>query len=115
MVYAVQMWLGFRNTARRDGTQTNIINKCVGLPQFGALVCVPFAAPARLGLDAGAPVLNVEARFTNQADRDDLWLNLDTYLGTGINGPVVGSRAWIHDCTHDEGAGGCVIGPERTW
>jgi hypothetical protein len=72
VVYAIQMVLGFRNTARRDATQTNIVNKCAGLPQFGALVCDPFAAPARLGLAAGTPALNVEARFTNQADRDEI-------------------------------------------
>lgn len=108
MVYAVQLYLGFRNTARRDGSQTNIINQTAGKPMFGELVCVPGTSKA------GDPSLAVIARFMNQADRDALWASLDAQLGTGINGPVTGSHAFTHDCSHD-GTGECLVALTRAW
>jgi hypothetical protein len=111
VVYAIQMVLAFRNTARRDATATNITNKLgtstlYGTPQVDSLPNL------RNGTN---PALIVTARFTTVAERDSVWTQLDTFLGTGINGPTAGSRAWIHDCPHDEDTGGCVLDAERVW
>jgi hypothetical protein len=112
MVYAIQLYLGFRSTARRDTTAGNIATK------FGASAL--YEQPQVDSVDhlwhATDPALIVTARFLTAADRDDMWTQIDTYLGTGTNGPVTGSRGWIHDCTADElGGGSCAINSERVW
>ena len=107
MVYAIQLTLGFRNIARRDGVASNIQAK-LSLPQYGDPEVVPQVI-------RGDPGLLVTMRFINEADRDAMWTELDAALGTGVNGPVTGSRAWIHDCTHDEAVGVCTPGVERFW
>jgi hypothetical protein len=108
MVYAIQMNVGFRNTARRDATATSIAAKLTA-PQYGQPIS------RNTTLRTGEPGLYVESRFINQADRDDLWVNLDAAVGTGVNGPVTGSRAWIHDCPHDEDVGACATSLDRLW
>lgn len=109
MTYAIQMLVGFRNTARRDAVAANIAAKLTA-PQWGQ----PFTENTAMR-GTGDPALLVEARFTNRADRDALWADLDAALGQGVNGPVTGSRAWQHDCPHDEGTGACVTSLERLW
>jgi hypothetical protein len=110
VVYAIQLYVGFRNTARRDAAITNVNTKLGATPQYGT----PIAGPAQLR-GTTDPALIVTARFINQADRDQMWADLDAALGTGVNGPVTGSRAWIHDCQHDENVGGCAAGATRAW
>ena len=107
MVYAIQLTLGFRNAARRDGVAANIQAK-LSLPQYGDPEIVPQVIH-------GDPGLLVTMRFLDQVDRDTMWADLDAALGSGVNGPVTGSRAWIHDCTHDETVGECSPGFERVW
>lgn len=112
MVYAIQLYLGFRNVARRDGVAGNITTK-LGTSALYGTPQVDSVSGLRHITD---PALIVTARFLTAAERDDMWTQLDTYLGTGVNGPVAGSRAWIHDCTHDGPvAGPCVMGIERAW
>lgn len=102
--------LGFRNTARRNGVAANIQTKFSTSPQFGQ----PEVSNITMR-QTGDPGLSVVARFSVKADRDAMWADLDAQLGSGVNGPVSGSRAWIHDCPHDEGRGDCVLGSERVW
>lgn len=109
MVYAIQMRLGFRNVARRDAVASNIAVKFTA-PQYGQPIIEPITIR-----ETGDPGLLIESRFINQADRDALWTDLDNTFGTGVNGPVVGSRAWQHECPHDEGAGVCTVSVERVW
>jgi hypothetical protein len=112
MVYAIQLYLGFRNAARRNATASNITAKFAtstlyGEPQVDSIPHLWHATD---------PALAVTARFVSAPERDAVWTQLDTLLGTGINGPVTGSRGWIHDCPADiPDAGGCVIDLERTW
>src|SRR3954469_4713539 len=108
MVYAIQLAVGFRNAARRDAVAGSIAAKLTA-PQYGQ------PTTQNMTLRTGEPGLYVESRFVNQADRDALWTDLDTVLGTGLNGPVAGSRAWRHECPHDEGAGACAVAAERLW
>jgi len=109
MVYAAQAFLIFRNTARRDGVQGNIQTKFSQSAMYGTPEAIAITTRA------GEPALSVTSRFINQADRDQFWADLDTFLGTGVNGPIAGSRAWTHDCPHDEAVGACVLSTERTW
>jgi hypothetical protein len=110
MVYAIQLMLGFRNAARRDATATNITNK------FGtsSLYGTP-AVRSTTMRGTNDPALYVESRFTAAADRDAMWTQLDTFLGTGVNGPVVGSAGWMHDCNVDESGNTCLVSATRTW
>ena len=109
MVYAVQAYLGFRNAARRDGVLGNINTKFSTTAQYGNPVAEPITTRA------GDPGVIVECRFVNQADQQQFWAEADAAFGTGVNGPVTGSRMWMHDCPHDQGQGACVIGTERNW
>ena len=110
MVYAIHLYLGFRNTARRDAVASNIQAKLTA-PKYGQLEVT--STTLRPG---GDPALSISAFFINAPDRDTLWDEIDATFGTGVNGPVTGSRAWKHDCLHDMERGDvCVIGTERVW
>lgn len=97
MVYAIQAKVFFRNTTRRDAV-VSALNTRYQQPQFGTPTTFLLTSPA------GDPGFVTEARFTSEADRDQLWEDLAAVFGSGINGPVAdsGSVAWMHDCTHDQ-------------
>lgn len=111
MVYAIQAEVYFRNTARRDAALANINAKFSSSEMWGNPRAV-----AITHRDTADPGIRIVGRFANQADQAAAWADLDAAFGTGVNGPVSGSRAWIHDCPHDEPEHGpCVISSERTW
>ena len=106
MVYCVQLQLQFRNQARRDTVQSNLTARLDQLLVWGEPLIRSYE-------DVG---LGVEVRCVNQADADDLWVNLSDYVGTGINGPVAGSEATRHSCRHDEdGSIRCQLADSRVW
>jgi hypothetical protein len=111
MVYAIQAYVFFRNTARRDNAVEQLDTRYQTDPQFGSPITE--LATSR----DGDPGFYTEARFTNQADRDLLWSQLDAAFGTGVNGPVTGvSVATGHTCPHDEPSlFPCVINLTREW
>lgn len=112
MVFALQFEIFWRNTARRDGSQANIAAQLDSRSLYESYTMTPTNRRA-----TGEPGLVLVARYNSAADRSTDWGALDTLLGTGVNGPVAGSRAWAHDCAIDEGGANvpCVISQERTW
>ena len=109
MVYAIQGDVFFRNAARRTNALNQLNTRFSASAQYGNPVAEPVTNRA------GELGVHFIARFATKADRDTLWAQLDAAFGTGTNGPVVGSRAWIHDCPHDEDVGACTVGTERAW
>lgn len=105
MVYALQLNLQFRNTTRRDAAAALIDARIGEFPRWSVTSVT----------SVGSVGLQVEARFVSSSDCDTVWAELDARLGTGTNGPIVGSRAWRHDCRHDEGVGTCTVLLERVW
>lgn len=61
------------------------------------------------------PALMVEVRFANQADADSFYNQADSFMGTGINGPVTGSTLTQHNCSHDQPGQPCTNLRERAW
>jgi len=111
MVYAAQLYVGFRNTARRDGVLGNLTTKFASVATWGETVIEPVVFRA-----TGDPGLMVSVRCTSKADRDQFIAEADSLLGTGTNGPVAGSRLVWHDCDHDiPNPLPCVVDGERLW
>jgi hypothetical protein len=98
MVYAVQGVFGFRNTARRDAVMQNVQNRLSAEITWGEVITTPFDSGAKIT----DPSMYVEVRFSTDAARDAFWTDVIAFLGTGVNGPVVGSFIEQHDCPHDE-------------
>jgi hypothetical protein len=99
MVYAVQGWFGFRNEARRDAVMQNVQTRLSTEITWGETITV---AVEPMPPKAPDPSMAVEVRFTTDAARDAFWTDVIAFMGTGINGPVVGSYIQQHDCQHDE-------------
>ena len=107
MVYAVQGFFGFRNAARRDGVMQNVRDTTYNGSHLGDTITTPINPSTRV-VD---PSMYVEVRFSTDAARDSFWADVIAFMGTGVNGPVVGSYIQQHDCSHDEGqVADCVIG-----
>jgi hypothetical protein len=110
MVYCVQGELAFRNAARRDTISQNIQTRLAQNVPWGEVVRQDYVT------DAGEPGVMLEVRFQTKAEQDAFWADAQAAVGTGINGPVAGSRIYRHDCPHDEAnPAPCVIAEERTW
>lgn len=109
MIYAIQARVFFRNATRRDNAILQLNTRYQSQQQYGQPVTNEITHPT-----TGDPGLESEARFRIKADRDALWADLDAAWGTGIQGPVADSEAWIHDCLHDEYLP-CPEGPRRVW
>lgn len=108
MVYAVQGFFGFRNTARRDAVMQNVQTRLTTEITWGEVITTPIEADP--GMRITNPSMFVEVRFTTDAARDSFWTDVIAFLGTGVNGPVTGSYIQQHDCPHDEGQiSDCVI------
>ena len=100
MVYAVQGFFGFRNTARRDAVMGNVQTRLAQEVTWGEVSTQ--AIDAEPGMRITNPSMMVEVRFSTDAARDSFWNDVVAFMGTGINGPVVGSYIQQHDCSHDE-------------
>jgi hypothetical protein len=111
VVYALQFEVFWRNTARRDSSATSIATQLDSRSLYSAYVMTPTNRRV-----TGEPGIVLAARYNSVADRATDWAALDALLGTGVNGPVAGSRAFMHDCAVDEGVESpCAISQERTW
>lgn len=104
MVYAVQATLGFRNAARRDAVMQNVQTRLASEITWG----VTTTRPIDVWPGHPDPSLIVEVRFTTGAARDSFWADVIAFMGTGLNGPVVGSWISQHDCPHDGELQSCV-------
>lgn len=103
MVYAVQAMVGFRNTARRDAVMGNVQTRLAQDVPWGEVTLAPGPLPT------GDPAFYAEVRFNTKAEQQAFWTDLQAAFGSGVNGPVVGSSAWTHDCEHDQvGPGPCI-------
>jgi hypothetical protein len=111
VVYAVQASFEFRNTARRDGVAGNVQTRLAQTVRWGETVVSKGTS------DAGADVmLFVTVRFTTRAEQEAFWNDALAFIGTGINGPVVGSAMWRHDCPHDQAMpAACVEALRQEW
>lgn len=110
MVYAVQGLLAFQNAARRNTVSSTI--------QTRLAQNVPWGGATRVDgtTQAGDPSVNLTVRFQTQAEADSFWADVQAAVGTGVNGPVVGSYIQRHDCPHDQGSGSaCVISQRVDW
>lgn len=106
MVFAVQAAVAFRNTARRDSVLQNVEVRLAQTVPWGETTTQTYTT------EAGDPAFGVTVRFLTKAEQDSFWADLQAGLGTGVNGPVAGSRIWRHDCPHDEGLGSCTVGEQ---
>jgi hypothetical protein len=110
-VYAVQAELYFRNTARRNTIASNIQTRLAQNVPWGQTNIIN--TTDELGADVG---VYVEVRFNTLAEADSFWTDAIAEVGTGINGPVTGSKIYRHNCTHDSSSPSqCVVGQQQTW
>lgn len=109
MAYAIQGEVFFRNASRRNNALNQINTRFASSEQWGNPEAVAITNRA------GEPGVHFVARFVNKADRDAMFSQLDQAFGTGTNGPVAGSKVWIHDCPHDVGIGACTVAETREW
>lgn len=106
MVFAVQASVGFRNVARRDTVMGNVQTRLAQNVPWGETVLKPYTSMT------GDASLSITVRFFTKAEQDSFWADVQAAFGSGLNGPVSGSRMWRHDCPHDEGGGSCEVGEE---
>jgi hypothetical protein len=111
MVYAVQGWWGFQNEARRDGVMQNVQTRLSTEVTWGTTVTEPRDPTTKFPY----PAMLVEVRFATAAARDSFWTDVIAFMGTGTNGPVVGSYIQRHDCPHDQAPADCIISERRDY
>ncbi|MBA7648193.1 hypothetical protein ES703_55976 [subsurface metagenome] len=94
MKYCVMHSLRFETPAKRDGLDQAVRNEVAGKPIWGRMAMSS-------GQDEdGFPLHNLEIRFENIADMEDLF----TFLKGKIeNIPVLKGTVSKHYCSHDEG------------
>lgn len=110
MVFAVQAFLAFRNTARRDLISSNIQTRLAQNVPWGTTERTDSVSAA------GDPAVTLTVRFQTQAEADSFWADVQAAVGTGLNGPVAGSSIWRHDCPHDQQQPGpCVVSDRVDW
>jgi hypothetical protein len=110
VVYCIQAQLAFRNASRRDQISGNIQTYIASKTTWGEVGRSDFTT------EAGDPAVNLEVRFTTQAEQDAAWVDIQGFVGTGINGPVTGSTIYRHDCPHDEAQPApCVVAERRDY
>jgi hypothetical protein len=116
VVYAVQGRFGFNNAARRDGVMSNVQTRLAQEVKWG-VTTTQKVEPGGAGPGAvTSPTMIVEVRFTTVAARESFWNDVIAFMGTGVNGPVVGSFIQKHDCPHDgANPGPCVVSDRRDY
>jgi hypothetical protein len=51
-----------------------------------------------------------------RAEQESFWNDALAAVGSGVNGPVAGSRIYRHDCPHDEAQPEpCVVAETVNW
>lgn len=108
MVYCVNGTISFSTAARRDAVLADMQARIVGKQRWG--IEVLSASGSRVGPNG----INVELRFSSQADADDLRARLEAFA-TGVRVPAAGSWLRVSSCTHDEGSNSCVVLAEKVW
>jgi hypothetical protein len=104
MDFPVYADVAFNNTSRRDSVVGNVQTRLEADPTVTSfMVSTGFSHPAH------DPSMFVVARFTNAADQLALYTDAQAAFGTGVNGPVSGSKIWMHVCRHDEDIGSCTV------
>jgi hypothetical protein len=110
VVYCIQAQLAFRNAARRNAVSTNIQNYIATRTTWGPVYRNDYTA------ETGDPSVSLEVRFTTAAEQQAAWTDILNQVGTGVNGPVVGSWIDRHDCPHDQPRPfPCVFAERRAW
>lgn len=111
MVFAVQAFLAFRNTARRNAVSSNIQTRLAQNVPFGQVERIDTVSTT------GDPAVSLTVRFQTQAERDAFLTDVEAFVGTGVNGPATGLSFYVpHDCPHDEPhPSQCVLGARRDW
>ncbi len=102
----MQAAVGFRNAARRDTVMGNVQTRLAQNVPWGETTLRAYTT------QAGDPAFVCTVRFFTKAEQDSFWTDIQAAFGTGLNGPVAGSRIWRHDCPHDQGQGNCTIGEQ---
>lgn len=109
MIYGIELQLAERNSQRQQATANDIISFLSQFEQFlypagtTATQCVgTFNGAYKWGSDWTFAVAG-EARLTDQATRDSMWTQLDSLIGTGNQGPVIGSARAGHARRYDIG------------
>lgn len=108
MVYCVQLQAAFTSAARRDAVLADIQTWIAGKSRWS--VDVLQAVPLRFGANG----IQVELRFTSQADADGLKTRVESFA-TGVRTPIPESWVRVHTCTHDEGTNTCNAIVQRLW
>jgi hypothetical protein len=110
MVFCIQAQLAFRNASRRDQISGNIETYIATKTTWGEVVRTDSTTVA------GDPAVHLEVRFTTEAEQDAAWTDIQSFVGTGVNGPVTGSTIYRHDCPHDEARPTpCVVAERRDY
>jgi hypothetical protein len=103
MVFAVQAALAFTTVNRRNNVLNGITARIAGRPRWSVDELISQPIPR-----VGANGLYAELRFVSKADQADLETRMNELFPA--NPPLPGSWIRLHDCPHDENAGGCPAG-----
>jgi hypothetical protein len=110
VVYCVQAELAFQNASRRNQVSSNIQTRLAQTTPWGAVTRQDYTN------ESGAPAVVLEVRFNTRAEQESFWNDAIAAAGTGVNGPVTGSRIYRHDCPHDQAQPApCVVGETVSW
>jgi hypothetical protein len=110
VVYCVQANLAFRNASRRNQVSSNIQTRLAQNVPWGEVVRQDYTD------EAGNPAVSREVRFMTRAEQESFWNDAIAAVGTGVNGPVTGSRIYRHDCPHDEARPvPCTVTEQVNW
>jgi hypothetical protein len=103
VVYCIQAVVGFSTAVKRDNALSLIDAQRAGKVMWG----VQSSQAIGSGFRADGFWLSCQLRYEGEADADDLFSQLVTFLGK--NSPLTGSTVTLHDCTHDEGTNTCTV------
>lgn len=102
MIYVLWGRTAFNNDSRRDNAVSRI-QSYLATPAIAADLFAPAQVGPYDGAYKGWPhALNFDARFLTQATRDDLWNQVDSAFGSGVNGPVGQSLIERFDSNADD-------------
>lgn len=110
MVYGLYMWVAFKTANKRDQIMSNIETQLAQYQMYEPPTVIPLTL--RGSTDPG---MAVNCKFINQVDRDAVWTQTISLMGSGAGGPVTKSQGYIWNSTIDEGTNDDVVTDSRSW
>jgi hypothetical protein len=88
MIYNTYFKARFSTVAKRNAALTRVNNYIAAQAIFDDLFVPAQVAALDAGYKGWANAITVECRFRTQANRDQLWTDIDTYLSQASSAPV---------------------------